>query len=320
MLKKIKSKTRFSIGIIHRNGFDRLKCVLDSAIAVINNNLDEIIVIDNKSTDDSIEKVFKNTKYKNIQIIKNSCNTGYAYSCNQVMKAGIGEYFLLCNNDIELPQNCLDEFERIFVDDPKAGIIGGQILDSNKNKVGSSFPAPTFISELDSIGRVKKSKQNTGIQEAGALSGACLAVRSSTIESAGMMDDDFFFYYEETEWCMRIYKDNWKVLIAPHIKIMHIGGSSTKSFYLESRVEFFRSRLLFWHKVFPRHFIVVLYLWNIPKLIIDGCFYLFVTTITLGLNIRMRNKLMDRIVVIAWLLFGKPNNIGLPDKCHEKTS
>ena len=215
-----KSKTRFSIGIIHRNGFDRLKCVLDSAIVAANNNMDEIIVIDNKSSDNSIEKVFNNAKYKNIKIIKNSCNTGYAYSCNQVIEKGVGEYFLLCNNDIELPKNCLNEFEKVFVDFPKAGIIGGQILDSNRNKVGSSFPVPTFISELDSIGRIKKSRQNDNIHEVGALSGACLAVRSSAIKSAGVMDDDFFFYYEETEWCMRISKNNWQVLIALHINLI----------------------------------------------------------------------------------------------------
>jgi GT2 family glycosyltransferase len=305
---------RFTIAIIHRNGFTRLKAALDSVIKIAG-DADEILIVDNASTDNSINKIEQNNIYKDVQIIKNACNTGYAYPCNQAMKNGNGEYFLLCNNDIELPEKCLDEFEQIFNDLPKSGIIGGQLLDANHNHVGSYSKAPTFFSELDSIGRLKSPEKFQSIHEVGSLRGACLAVRRTAIESAGMMDDDFFFYFEETEWCMRIAKSGWKVLTAPHIKIMHIGGDSTKSFYYGSRIEFFRSRLLLWHKTMPIHLVLILYLWNIPKLVIDGCFYLIVTILTLGINVRMRNKLIDRAVVLTWLLLGKPKNWGLPGKC-----
>ncbi|MBL7003851.1 MAG: glycosyltransferase family 2 protein [Gammaproteobacteria bacterium] len=305
---------RFTIAIIHRNGLGRLKRVLNSAIDNIN-DFDEILIIDNSSTDGSIEEIEQNGVYKNIRVIKNPCNTGYAYPCNQAMKMGSGKYFLLCNNDIELPKNCLDDFERVFVNFPKAGIIGGQLLDLNQNKVGSYSGNPTFLSELDSIGRLTSPKKFQTIHEVDTLRGACLAVRRLTVESAGMMDDDFFFYFEETEWCMRIAKAGWKLLIAPHINITHAGGDSTKSVYYGSRIEFFRSRLLFWHKIFPMHLVIILYLWNIPKLIIDGCFYLIITILTFGLNIRMRNKLTDRVAVLTWLLLGKPKKWGLPGKC-----
>jgi len=310
---KKKSK-RFTIAVIHRNGFERLRSVLDSILVDITNN-DEVIIVDNNSTDNSIEKIEKNHLYKNILIIKNLCNTGYAYACNQAMCKGKGDYFLICNNDIVLPKKYLDEFEKVFVNTPEAGIVGGQLLDSNKNMVGSYSGAPTFLSELDSIGRLRSPDRFKTIHEVGTLRGACLAVRRIATESVGMMDEDFFFYFEETEWCMRIAKSGWKVLTAPHIKIIHIGGDSTKSAYHGSRIEFFRSRLLFWHKTMPAHLVVILYLWNIPKLVIDGCFYLMITILTFGVNIRMRNKLVDRVVVLTWLLLGKPKKWGLPGKC-----
>ena len=306
--------TRFTIAVIHRNGLGRLVCVLDSILTNISAN-DEVIIIDNNSTDGSIGKIEKNSLYKDVKIIKNTCNTGYAFPCNQAMLLGNGRYFLLCNNDIRLPEKCLNEFEEIFNNSPQSGIIGGQLIDANKNMVGSYSKTPTFLSELDSIGRLRTPERYKTIHEVGTLRGACLAVRKETIESAGMMDDDFFFYFEETEWCMRIAKNGWKVLTAPHIKIMHIGGDSTKSVYHGSRIEFFRSRLLFWRKTMPTYLVIILYLWNIPKLIVDGCFYLIVTILTLGLNIRMRNKLIDRVVVLSWLLLGKPKTWGLPGKC-----
>ena len=94
---------RFTIAVIHRNGFERLKSVLDSILADMTNN-DEVIIVDNNSTDNSIEMIEQSHLYKNILIIKNLCNTGYAYACNQAMRKGKGDYFLICNNDIVLPK------------------------------------------------------------------------------------------------------------------------------------------------------------------------------------------------------------------------
>lgn len=305
-------KKRFTIAFIHRNGFDRLKAAIDSILPELTKD-DEILVVDNHSSDDSIKKI--NTLYPNIAIIQNACNTGYARPCNQAIQQGNSKYFLLCNNDIELPKSCLDDFENIFNKHPNAGIIGGQLFDSNGHKTGSYANAPTFSSELDLIGRLGAIKKFEKIHEVGSLRGACLAVRQEAIEASGMMDEDFFFYFEETEWCVRIARHGWQVLTAPHIHITHAGGDSTKSVYYGSRIEFFRSRLLFWHKVFPKHIVIMLYLWNIPKLALDGTFYLIATILTLGFNAKVRNKLIDRIAVITWLLLGKPNRWGLPDKC-----
>jgi len=135
------------------------------------------------------------------------------------------------------------------------------------------------------------------------------------VNDIGMYDEDFYFYHEETEWCHRINNSKWKVMFAPEIKISHVGGGSTSDVFASSRIEFFRSRLIFWEKIFPKYQVLILYIWNIPKLILDLAFYLSVTIITLNLNIRLRKKLIDRVVVISWLLLGKPNSWGLPNKC-----
>jgi len=84
-------------------------------------------------------------------------------------------------------------------------------------------------------------------------------------------------------------------MFAPHIKIHHVGGASTSNVYASSRIEFFRSRLLFWKKVYPPYQVALLYLWNIPKLLID------------------------RAAVISWLLLGQPESWGLPNKCPKQS-
>ena len=179
-----------------------------------------------------------------------------------------------------------------------------------------STQTPGLMSQLDLIGRPYRSKKINKFDQVSLLRGACLAVNRKMTNELGMYDEEFYFYHEETEWCIRINKSmKWKVMFAPEIQISHIGGASTSSLFPESRVEFFRSRLIFWSKVFPRNKVIILYLWNIPKIIMDFLFYLLLTIITLGMVKKFKNKFVDRLMQIAWLMAGKPNSWGLPNKC-----
>ena len=243
-------KKRFTIAIIHRNGIDRLKAVLDSVINA-SNAIDEIIIVDNASTDGSISTISKT--YKDITVIYNEHNTGYGYAANQAINKGSGKYFLICNNDITIPEDSLDRFEDIFTSDQKIGMVSGQQTNLNGDNVRTSSKAPSLFSEFDGIGRIDHSKDPKETTEVGILRGACLAVRKLAIDEVGTYDDDFFFYFEDTEWCIRMAREGWKVVIAPHIKIPHIGGSSSNEFYSQSRIEFYRSRILFWKKIYPKY-------------------------------------------------------------------
>jgi len=309
--KNLEMQKRYTIIFIHRNGFSRLKSSLDSAINVLEAH-DEIIIIDNASSDNSISKI--SNIYPNIQIIRNKHNAGYGYAANQGMRAGYGKYFLICNNDIILPQNILSAFDDIFTNDPKVGIISGKEVKPNGDSVRTSGKKLNLLTEFDGINSLNFYSDPTTISEVSILRGACLGVKKEMIEEIGAYDEDFFFYFEDTEWCIRAHKNSWKVILHPKIKIPHIGGSSSSELYSKSRIEFYRSRIIFWKKIFPKSIVVLLYLWNIPKLCLDLIFYSLITLITFGQNTRIRKKMIDRAVVLTWLLLGKPKKWGLPRK------
>jgi len=302
---------RFSIIIVHRNGFNRLKSVIDSALKAFE-SCDEIIIVDNASTDNSISQISK--IYPNIQIIKNKFNTGYGHAANQGINSGKGKYFLICNNDITLPLNIFKDLEELFLKESRAGIISGQQTNLEGEIIRTSSKKPSLLSEFDGIGRIDHNKDPDKITDVGILRGACLGVKKEMIEEIGAYDEDFFFYFEDTEWCIRAHKNSWKVILHPKIKIPHIGGSSSSELYSKSRIEFYRSRIIFWKKIFPKPIVVLLYLWNIPKLCLDLIFYSLITLITFGQNARIRKKMIDRAVVLTWLLLGKPKKWGLPRK------
>jgi len=305
-------KIRFSIIIIHRNNRDILQKAINSFCSCIKN--DELIIVDNNSDDNSIEKIETSLSFK---VIKNKCNAGYGFACNQGMKIANGDYFLLCNNDIELKKDTLDLFESMLIHNPKAGIIGPQMFTPNKKKLNSySTIVPTFLNQLDLIGRPLRNKEIKKISQVSTLRGACLAVNKEMTRDVGMYDESFYFYHEETEWCLRINKTKkWEVMFAPEIEISHIGGSSTNKVFAGSRIEFFRSRILLWKKIFSREAYLFLLCFNALKLFLDFLFYLIMFLLTLGISRVYKRKLIDRVVVISWLAVGRPNSWGLPNKC-----
>jgi len=305
-------KIRFSIIIIHRNNRDILQKAINSICSFIKN--DELIIVDNNSDDNSIEKIETPLSFK---VIKNKCNAGYGFACNQGMKIANGDYFLLCNNDIELKKDTLDLFESMLIQNPKAGIIGPQMFTPNKKKLNSySTIVPTFLNQLDLIGRPLRNRKIKKISHVSSLRGACLAVNKEMTRDVGMYDESFYFYHEETEWCLRINKTKkWKIMFAPEIEISHIGGSSTNKVFAGSRIEFFRSRILLWKKIFSREVYLFLLCFNTLKLFLDFLFYLIMFLLTFGISRVYKRKLIDRVVVISWLAMGRPNSWGLPNKC-----
>jgi GT2 family glycosyltransferase len=69
------------------------------------------------------------------------------------------------------------------------------------------------------------------------------------VEQVGLIDEDYFFFLEETDWCHRIRRHGWKVVHLPDAHVIHLYGESTKKkLPLQTRIEYYRSRYLFFHK------------------------------------------------------------------------
>lgn len=301
---------RFSIITVHGNGIERLRSFLISALKVIDETQDSITVVDNHSTDISIE--IATQEFPNVKFIKNQFNMGYAYACNQGITQSKSEFILICNNDLILPENILAKLEEDFLQNPAIGMIGGQLIDINGNLSTSAGNATTLLTELG-FKKNKKIEPIDNITHVESIVGACMAVKRSTISSAGMLDPEFFFYYEESEWCIRIRQHGWLIALDKDIQIQHTGGASTKAVFIGARIEYYRSRLHFWRKVFPNYFIL-LSTYTTIKMVISSVVYLLAWGLTLGLITKIKNKLIDKLAILVWLFFGQPRHWGLPDK------
>ncbi len=279
---------------------------------------DEIILVDNGSTDGSLKQV--RATYPAIRVIENGCNNGFARACNQGLAAARGKYVLFVNNDAFLPLDALDRFVEDFASFPKAALIGGQLVGEDGVPQRSAGLAPTFLSELG-LARRKQPDVSSLPQpvEVETLVGACMAFRRALADRAGRLDEDFFFYFEETEWCVRLRRQGWQVLIDPGVRVTHLKGASTRAIRRDAQVEMLRSRLLYYWKTMSPILAIPLSVWRVLRLLMNTVSYLLLGVLTLGLLRKVRAKLMVYLTQLTWLLIGCPARWGLPDKCSRQS-
>ncbi len=276
---------------------------------------DEVFLVDNGSSDDSLERVA--IAFPQTIIIRNHCNNGFARANNQAIARATGEFILLLNSDAFIAADVLKRFEDDFRREPRVGVIAGQLQDAAGRLQRSSGNVPTALNELG-LGFLKKkpvSVERDGLIETETVVGACMAVRDATMREAGSLDNDFFFYGEDIEWCYRIRRYGWKVVVDPAARVTHIKGGATRGKRRGAQVEMLRARLQFYHKTMPPLAASLLTFYRIIRLLINTVSNLLFVLLTLGMIKKLRDKLGVYLLQLAWLVLGKPEHWGLPDKC-----
>ena len=186
----------------------------------------QVIVLDNHSTDGSVTAIRET--YPDVQIIELEENLGYAGNNNVgievAMEQGADWVFVL-NEDTILERECLAELIEVGESDPQIGILGPLVYHHDEPAVIQS--AGGILGKYWESIHLGKNEPDQGqfvephIVE--WISGCAILVRREAIERAGMLDNDYFIYWEETEWCIRIGRDGWKIIHVPQAKIWHKG-------------------------------------------------------------------------------------------------
>jgi GT2 family glycosyltransferase len=182
----------------------------------------EVIIIDNGSTDDSIEKLKKiNPKIKVFYLDK---NYGYAPAMNVGMKIAMEkfktDYICAMNSDIiTVQKDWLDVQINELEKNQEFGISGGKLV----------FPDGRF-QEMVRKTRRNYSEMDEGqydfIKEVPAVWGACLIAKRKVIEKIGYLDENFFYGPDDIDYCTRARNAGFKIIYNGLAKIVHIGAFS----------------------------------------------------------------------------------------------
>ena len=236
-----------AIVIINYNGLNLIKKFMPSIIT--NSSNYNIYVIDNNSTDDSVNYIKNN--FSNINIINNSSNLGYAGGYNEGIKKIDEDLFVFLNNDATfLDENSLSNLVKVFKENSEIKVAQPKIIDfTNQEKFEYSGAAGGFIDFFGypfCRGRIfsnveLKNNYNT-TREVFWASGTCFAVRRSTFVEHSGFDESFFAHMEEIDLCWRIKRKNIedKIVAVGNSEVYHLGGgsltyNSSNKYYLNFR-------------------------------------------------------------------------------------
>lgn len=211
--------TLVSVIIVNYNGKNHLEKCLESLMKINYNNY-QVILVDNNSSDGSIQFVEK--FYPSIRLIKLKKNFGFAKPNNIAAHEAEGDILLFLNNDTIVDPNFITEMIKVIKKDPKIAICQSLLLRSN-GEVDSSGDFVDFLGRAYSSKEIPKDVKNILCAR-----GASMMVRKGLFSELGCFDEDFFVSFEDVDIGWKAWIWGYKVVCVPKSIVYHAGGQTVK--------------------------------------------------------------------------------------------
>jgi GT2 family glycosyltransferase len=261
------------VAILNWNGVEWLKAFLGNVVENSKNQA-KVYVIDNASTDDSVQYIAK--YFPEVVVLQNKFNSGYTGGYNFGMTLLEEEIVILLNSDVEVTPYWLDPIVREFNLDSNLDALQPRILNQrSKSQFEYAGAAGGFLDSWGypfCRGRIFQHLEEDHGQYNDKCnvfwaSGACLAVRRNAYLEIGGLDPLFFAHFEEIDLCWRIQRRGGKILYCPDSTVYHVGGGTLSNLNPKKTFYNFRNNLFVLFKNLPRNpLFVAIFL----RLILDG--------------------------------------------------
>ena len=261
-----------SICILNLNAVNYLRGCLDSLPGALGGLSSEVIVVDNGSTDGSLELL--RDQYPFVQLIQNHSNLGYTAPMNQGLRAGRGKYLVQLNPDTIVHPgaflaiyNWLEAHPEVGICSPKVLNRDGSLQSQCRRSAARPWDVISYFSGLWKLfprspffGRYLLSyRGDDETFEVEAVSGSCMFIRRAVTEQIGFLDEAFFAYQEDTDFCVRARLAGWKVYFYPGGQVTHFGGQGGSTHQATRAIyQWHRSYLIYYRKhLAPHYFFLV---------------------------------------------------------------
>lgn len=189
----------------------------------------EIIVVDNASTDGSVEMV--RADFPRVKLLSQSSNLMFGPGMNAAAAQAAGRHVLLLNSDTEVTPAQARALADYLEAHPRVGACSPR----EKNAEGKLWPLPAppptagrlMLQAVGARKLLRRALSETGPQQ--SLTGSCLMIRRAVGEQVGYFDPGYFFYYEDTDLFAKVRRAGFELHIAPGVTTIHRHATSSRN-------------------------------------------------------------------------------------------
>ncbi len=251
-----------AIIIVNFNNREDLLGCLESLTAQPPAVTHEIVLVDNASTDGSVDAV--RSRFPGVRVVVLERNLGFAGANNVGIRATSSELVLLLNSDTLVPPGALDVLVGRLRAHPDAAVAGPRLIDGDGRAELSFGPMIAPLAELRQklvnaghqrgVGPVTRYVERITRVERFVdwVSGAALLVCRRDAEAVGLIDERYFIYTEDVDFCAAIRARGRRILFAPAATITHLRGRVRAKAPVMLNLAYRRSHVAFYEKHHPR--------------------------------------------------------------------
>ncbi len=254
-----------SIVIVNYNVKDFLFKCLESIEKAKGNLKVEILVVDNDSSDGSVE--YLRPLFPEVTFVETGDNLGFGKANNIGFEMSKGKYILILNPDTVIEEKNLKTVFDYMEQNPDVGITGCKVLNPDGTfqlPCRRGFPTPwaSFCKLFGLQGVFPKSKifaqynqtyrSTEETYEIDAIMGAYMFARKDVIDELEGFDRDFFMYGEDIDLCFRNKKLGYKTMYLHTTSIIHYKGESTRRSSINDVKHFYDAMVIFAKKHYSR--------------------------------------------------------------------
>lgn len=261
-----------AVVIVNFEGSDlTLHCLRSLQGEVAANPGVRVVVVDNGSKDDSVERLMEAVDASSwgdwVHLIADGDNDGYAAGNNKAFRYLLEgddppDYVWILNSDTLVREGAIQIMLTFMEERPEVGIAGSRLEAPDGTAHRSAFQFSSVWSELEGTIRlgivsrilsrfiVARPNPKTA-SETDWVCGASMVIRRETLEQVGLLDENYFMYYEDMDYCLAARRQGWSCWYVPECRVMHLEGQTSgfreqetnslrrPSYYFDSRRRYF---------------------------------------------------------------------------------
>ncbi|MFY0698419.1 MAG: glycosyltransferase family 2 protein [Balneola sp.] len=262
--------TDISIVIVNYRVKEYILLLLDSIQKASKGLSIEIFVVDNNSEDGSPEYLI--SAYKDIKIIKNVENVGFARANNQAIEQASGTYTLIINPDTLIQEDSLLNLKQYMEESDKTAALGFKMINPDgtfARESKRSIPdLKTGIFRASGLDKLLPNSRLFGqrylgwldeneVTEVPVISGAGMFWKTSVLKELQGFDEAFFMYGEDDDLCYRVQNTDFSIRYFPPAKMLHFKGESERDMSLKSLKKMNRGLAQFFTKHYKNSYNII---------------------------------------------------------------